>query len=81
MSTGVDRCTIAEHNALRESDEAWNALERVADWVFEDEVLEQRNCHRCGSTLARSIPRPRIEASDYCPRCGMPHDAGVWEDP
>ena len=54
MSSGVDRCTLAEHDALRKSDEAWYALEKVVDWVFDDEVLEQRNCGRCGSTLART---------------------------
>jgi hypothetical protein len=52
MSSGVDRCTLAEHDALRKNDQAWDALFWRPDWVFEDEVLEQRDC-KCGSTLAR----------------------------
>jgi hypothetical protein len=48
-------CTKVDHNRLRELPEKeWNALERRKDWDFEDgEILEQRDCPRCGSTLAR----------------------------
>lgn len=52
MSSGADHCTLAEHAALRASDQAWDALVWRPEWVFEDEVLEQRDC-KCGSTLAR----------------------------
>jgi hypothetical protein len=52
MSSGADHCTLAEHAALRANDKAWDALPWKSDWVFEDEVLEQRDC-KCGSTLAR----------------------------
>ena len=56
MSSGVDRCTKAEHAALRKSDKAWDELRWRKEWVFEDEVLEQRDC-KCGSTLARKSKR------------------------
>lgn len=47
-----DRCTAASHTEMRD-DEEWATLEKVPDWIFGDEVLEQRNCPKCGSTLAR----------------------------
>jgi hypothetical protein len=46
-------CSAASHTEMRDDDETWDSLERVKDWVFGDEVLEQRNCPYCGSTLAR----------------------------
>lgn len=48
-------CTKADHDRLRElPEEEWNALKQCADWDFGDgEILEQRDCPKCGSTLAR----------------------------
>lgn len=52
-------CTKEEHEKLRRDDRAWSLLKRRRDWVFDDgEVLEQRDCPKCGSTLARpKVPR------------------------
>lgn len=53
-SQSIATCTREDHNALRESSEAeWNTLVHRRDWVLEDETLEQRDCPKCGSTLAR----------------------------
>lgn len=55
MSSGVDGHTKAEHEALK-ADFAWDTLKWRKEWVFEDHVLEQRNCS-CGTTLARKSTR------------------------
>jgi hypothetical protein len=46
-------CSAESHTVMRDDDETWATLEHVKDWIFGDEVLEQRNCPHCGSTLAR----------------------------
>jgi uncharacterized Zn finger protein (UPF0148 family) len=52
----MKHCTRAEHKALRElPEDEWNKLGHGKDWDFPEtgEVLEQRHCPKCGSTLAR----------------------------
>ncbi len=31
--------------------------------------------------IAAEIARSNPEQADYCPRCGMDHDAGAWDEP
>ena len=46
-------CTTATHDALKADRDAWAALPPKVDWVVGDEVLQLRDCPRCGSTLAK----------------------------
>lgn len=48
-------CTTATHDALKADRNAWAALPPKVDWVVGDEVLQLRDCPRCGSTLAKPL--------------------------
>ena len=52
-------CTLNEHEALKTDDTKWNALAKKPDWRIGREVLEQRDCPRCLSTIARFKTKPR----------------------
>ena len=57
-------CTTATHDALKADRDAWAALPPKVDWVVGDEVLQLRDCPRCGSTLAKPLDeRGTAEAS------------------
>ena len=50
-------CTTATHDALKADRDAWAALPPKIDWVVGDEVLQLRDCPRCGSTLAKPLDK------------------------
>ena len=57
-------CTTATHDALKADRDAWAALPVKADWDLGAEVLQLRDCPRCGSTLAKPLDERRApEAS------------------
>lgn len=58
-------CTPEEHNALKADPSRWReetaALGHQTDG--EGGVMELRNCYRCSSTLARSVPTEMLEVT------------------
>ena len=52
-------CNLSDHQALKDDDAKWAALAKKPDWRIGDEVLEQRDCPRCHSTIARFKTKPR----------------------
>lgn len=56
-------CTAAGHEALKADPAAWAALPLRPDWPVLGEVIQLRDCPRCGSTLARKLDGERNAAS------------------
>jgi hypothetical protein len=56
-------CTVGSHEALRADAAAWAALPLRPDWPVLGEVIQLRDCPRCGSTLATKLDGERSAAS------------------
>lgn len=56
-------CTVASHEVLKADPAAWAALPVRADWPVLGEVIQLRDCPRCGSTLARKLDGEGDEAN------------------
>lgn len=56
-------CTVASHEALKADAAAWAALPLRPDWPVLGEVMQLRDCPRCGSTLATKLEGERTAAS------------------
>lgn len=59
----IASCTAASHEALKADAAAWAALPLRPDWRVLGEVMQLRDCPRCGSTLAMKLDGERSAAS------------------